>query len=147
MDKQIIFMKAALQQAAIAFENGEVPIGAIVVFKGKIIARAYNQVEQLKDATAHAEMIAMTSAMQFVGGKYLKDCTVYTTLEPCVMCAGAIHHAGINNIVYGAKDPSSGFVSKTNNLFSKKSQIRSGVLEKECAELLQAFFKKKREES
>ncbi|MBS9774775.1 MAG: nucleoside deaminase [Tenacibaculum sp.] len=140
----VYFMKKALQQAEVAFEKGEVPVGAIIVFKNKIIAKAYNLTETLNDVTAHAEMQAYTSASDFLGGKYLKECTLYVTLEPCQMCAGASYWAQIGKIVYGASEPKLGFsVLKTK--LHPKTEVISGVLENECGELLKKFFSEKRD--
>ncbi|MDB0614259.1 nucleoside deaminase [Tenacibaculum dicentrarchi] len=137
------FMKQALQEAQIAFDKGEVPVGAIVVFKDKIIARAHNLTEMLTDVTAHAEMQAFTSASDFLGGKYLKDCTLYVTLEPCQMCAGASYWAQIGKIVYGASEPKLGF-SVLQTKLHPKTKVISGVLEEECGFLLKKFFAEKR---
>ncbi|WP_370424574.1 nucleoside deaminase [Tenacibaculum dicentrarchi] len=137
------FMKKALQEAQIAFDKGEVPVGAIVVFKDKIIARAHNLTEMLTDVTAHAEMQAFTSASDFLGGKYLKDCTLYVTLEPCQMCAGASYWAQIGKIVYGASEPKLGF-SVLQTKLHPKTKIVAGVLEEECGFLLKKFFVEKR---
>ncbi|MGB5699662.1 nucleoside deaminase [Muriicola sp.] len=137
------FMKKALQEAEIAFENGEVPIGAVVVVQGRIIARAHNQTEKLSDVTAHAEMLAITAASNFLGGKYLYDCTLYVTLEPCQMCAGALYWSQIPRIVYGASDPQRGFVATGGNLHPKTTVV-SGILEKEANSLLKQFFIQRR---
>ncbi|CAL2088198.1 nucleoside deaminase [Tenacibaculum dicentrarchi] len=137
------FMKQALQEAQIAFDKGEVPVGAIVVFKDKIIARAHNLTEMLTDVTAHAEMQAFTSASDFLGGKYLKDCTLYVTLEPCQMCAGASYWAQIGKIVYGASEPKLGF-SVLQTKLHPKTKIVAGILEEECGFLLKKFFVEKR---
>ncbi|MCD8404226.1 nucleoside deaminase [Tenacibaculum dicentrarchi] len=137
------FMKQALQEAQIAFDKGEVPVGAIVVFKDKIIARAHNLTEMLTDVTAHAEMQAFTSASDFLGGKYLKDCTLYVTLEPCQMCAGASYWAQIGKIVYGASEPKLGF-SVLQTKLHPKTKIVAGILEEECGFLLKKFFIEKR---
>ncbi|SOU85905.1 nucleoside deaminase [Tenacibaculum dicentrarchi] len=137
------FMKKALQEAQIAFDKGEVPVGAIVVFKDKIIARAHNLTEMLTDVTAHAEMQAFTSASDFLGGKYLKDCTLYVTLEPCQMCAGASYWAQIGKIVYGASEPKLGF-SVLQTKLHPKTKIVAGILEEECGFLLKKFFVEKR---
>lgn len=137
------FMKRALQEAEIAFDKGEVPVGAIIVLKDKIIARAHNLTEMLNDVTAHAEMQAFTAASDFLGGKYLKGCTMYVTLEPCQMCAGASYWTQIDKIVYGASDPDRGFVS-LNTTLHPKTKVVSGILENECAQLLKRFFIEKR---
>ncbi len=137
------FMKKAYQEAENAFDKGEVPVGAIIVFKDKIIARAYNLTETLNDVTAHAEMQAFTAAADFLGGKYLKDCTLYVTLEPCQMCAGASYWTQIGKIVYGASEPERGFVNLKTKLHPK-TKVVGGVLENECASLLKRFFIEKR---
>ena len=137
------FMKQALQEAEIAREKDEVPIGCVIVFKDRIIARGHNLTEQLNDVTAHAEMQAITSAANFLGGKYLKDCTLYVTLEPCQMCTGDLYWSQISKIVFGASDENRGF-QKMGTQVHPKTQVISGVLEKECADLMKAFFKNKR---
>lgn len=137
------FMKKALQEAEIAFENGEVPIGAVVVVQGRIIARAHNQTEKLNDVTAHAEMLAITAASNFLGGKYLYDCTLYVTLEPCQMCAGALYWSQIPKIVYGATDPQRGYSGTGGNLHPK-TKVTRGVLEQEANSLLKRFFIQRR---
>jgi tRNA(adenine34) deaminase len=139
----IYFMKKALQEAETAFGKGEIPVGAIIVFKEQIIARAHNLTEMLNDVTAHAEMQAFTSAADFLGGKYLKDCTLYVTLEPCQMCAGASYWTQIGKIVYGASEPERGFVNLKTTLHPK-TKVVSGILENECAQLLTRFFAEKR---
>ena len=137
------FMKKALQEAEAAFEKGEVPIGAVIVVQDRIIARAHNLTEQLNDVTAHAEMQAITAAANFLGGKYLKDCTLYVTLEPCQMCAGALYWSQIPKIVYAAKDTQRGCGVMGTKLHPK-TKIMGGVLEKEASELLKTFFIQKR---
>ncbi|WP_442265217.1 nucleoside deaminase [Tenacibaculum sp. ZS6-P6] len=137
------FMRKALQEAELAFDKGEVPVGAVIVFKNQIIARAHNLTERLNDVTAHAEMQAFTSAADFLGGKYLRDCTLYVTLEPCQMCAGASFWTQIGKIVYGANEPKSGFTILGTKLHPK-TKVVSGVLEKECAEIMKKFFIQKR---
>lgn len=137
------FMKKALFEAEIAFEKGEIPVGAVIVVDNKIIARAHNLTELLHDVTAHAEMQAITSAANYLGAKYLKDCTLYVTLEPCQMCAGALYWSQISKIVYGASDENRGFVKMGTQLHPKTTVV-SGVLEKECALLMRAFFRLKR---
>jgi len=139
----VYFMTKALQEAETAFDKGEVPVGAVIVFKDQIIARAHNLTETLNDVTAHAEMQAYTSAADFLGGKYLKDCVLYVTLEPCQMCAGASYWTQIGKIVYGASEPKLGFsVLKTK--LHPKTKVVSGVLEEECSLLLKRFFIEKR---
>ena len=137
------FMKKALQEAQSAFDKGEVPVGAIIVHKDKIIARAHNLTETLNDVTAHAEMQAFTAAANFLGGKYLKDCVLYVTLEPCQMCAGASYWAQLDKIVYGASEPERGFVNLKTALHPK-TKVISGILENECSLLLKRFFIEKR---
>ena len=137
------FMKKALQEAEIAFEKGEIPVGAVIVIDNRVIARTHNLTELLHDVTAHAEMQAITSAANFIGGKYLKDCTLYVTLEPCQMCAGALYWSKISKIVFGASDENRGF-QKMGTQLHPKTQVISGVLEKECSDLMKAFFKNKR---
>ena len=137
-------MRVALSEAAKALEKQEVPVGAIVVYNEMIIARAHNLTETLKDPTAHAEMQAITAAANFIGGKYLIDCTIYVTLEPCVMCAGALGWSQVSALVYGANDEKKGFSSIPGSLLHPKTKVYSGVMEKECRELLLKFFKRKR---
>ena len=138
------FMREALKEAQKGFDLDEVPIGAIVVSNDRIIARAHNLTERLNDVTAHAEMQAFTAAAEFLGGKYLHDCTLYVTIEPCVMCTGASYWTQLNKIVYGAKDPKRG-VSKLNiKLSHPKTKITFGVLKEECGALMQKFFNSKR---
>jgi len=139
------FMKEALKQAHIAFSEGEVPVGAVVVCNQKIIARAYNMTEKLNDVTAHAEMIAYTAASEFLGGKYLEECILYVTLEPCVMCAGASFWTRIGKIVFGASDPKRGYQSIDKNIKHKKTTVVSGIHEKECSDILKLFFESKRD--
>lgn len=133
------FMKKALQEAEMAFEKGEIPVGALIVINNTIIARTHNLTELLHDVTAHAEMQAITSAANFLGGKYLKDCTLYVTLEPCQMCAGALYWSQISKIVYGASDEQRGFTSMGTQLHPK-TLVVSGVLAEEAAELMKRFF-------
>lgn len=137
------FMKMALQEAEVAKELDEVPIGCIVVMNNRVIARGHNLTEQLNDVTAHAEMQAITSAANFLGGKYLKDCTMYVTLEPCVMCAGALTWSQISKIVIGARDERRGFINRNLQLHPK-TEVVTGILENECSALVKAFFKEKR---
>ncbi|WP_320816224.1 nucleoside deaminase [Flavobacterium sp.] len=137
------FMRKALVEAEAAFENGEIPVGAIIVVNDKVIARSHNLTELLNDVTAHAEMQAITSAANFLGGKYLKNCTLYVTLEPCQMCAGALYWSQISKIVYGATDESRGFVEMGTQLHPKTNVV-NGVLEKECGDLMKRFFQSKR---
>lgn len=137
-------MKAALAEAIKAFDKQEVPIGAVVVCNDMIIARAHNLTETLKDPTAHAEMQAITAATNFLGGKYLKDCIIYVTLEPCAMCAGAIGWSQATALVYGASDEKKGFRSISDSLLHPKTKVDHGLLEEECRELLMRFFKTRR---
>lgn len=139
----VYFMKKALVEAQTAFDKGEVPVGAIIVLNGQIIARAHNLTETLNDVTAHAEMQAYTAASDYLGGKYLKDCVLYVTLEPCQMCAGASYWAQIGKIVYGASEPKLGF-SVLNTRLHPKTKVIKGVLENECSFLLKKFFAEKR---
>lgn len=138
------FMKIALKEAEKAFYDDEVPVGAIVVCNNTIIAKSYNSVEKLNDVTAHAEMIAITSASEYLGSKYLNDCTIYLTLEPCVMCAGALAWAQISKIVFGAFDGKKGYSLYSKNIFQPKTLVINGILENECSGLMKEFFKKKR---
>ena len=137
------FMREALKQATLAVEHDEVPIGAVIVSDNKIIAKAHNQTELLNDITAHAEMLAITSASNFLGAKYLIDCTLYVTLEPCPMCAGALFHTHISRIVWGADDEKHGF-NRFGNLLHPKTSVTKGVLKDECKKILVEFFNKKR---
>ena len=137
------FMKMALQEAEIALEKDEVPIGCVVVSNNRIIARAHNLTEALNDVTAHAEMQAITSAANFLGGKYLKDCTLYVTLEPCVMCCGALSWAQISKVVIGARDEQRG-KKKKNLSLHPKTEIVVGIMENECSSIVKEFFKSKR---
>jgi tRNA(adenine34) deaminase len=146
------FMREALRQAQKAYATDEVPVGAVVVRQGKIIARAHNQVELLKDATAHAEMLALTEAEAAVGDWRLTDCDLYVTKEPCSMCAGAVVHTRIRRVIFGCLDPSAGAAGSIMNLLqmptlNHRCAITSGVLQKECAAMLQEFFRKRREEA
>ena len=136
-------MRMALQEAEAAKDLPEVPIGCVIVMNNRVIARGHNLTEQLNDVTAHAEMQAITSAANFLGGKYLKDCTMYVTLEPCVMCAGALAWSQISNVVIGARDEKRGFINKNLQLHPK-TEIITGILENECSVLVKAFFKEKR---
>lgn len=137
------FMKKALYEAEQAFEKGEVPVGAVIVIDNKIIARAHNLTELLNDVTAHAEMQAITAASNFIGGKYLHNCTIYVTLEPCQMCGGALFWSQISNVVYGASDPDRGCIS-LNNKLHPKTKIKGGVLADQASSLLKRFFIEKR---
>ena len=138
------YMEQALALAEQAYEEGEIPVGAIVVANHRIIARAYNQTERLNDPTAHAEMLALTAAFDYFGAKYLPECTLFVTLEPCVMCAGAIHWAQLGGLVYGASDDKKGYTRYHQDIPHKKTFVTSGVLEVECRILIQSFFRKMR---
>ena len=138
------FMEIALQQAQIAAEKGEIPVGAVVVCNNRIIAKTHNQTEQLIDVTAHAEIMAITAAAGYLGSKYLKDCTLYVTLEPCLMCAGALFWSQIDRIVYAASDPKRGFEMASKAVLHPKTQVIKGVLEKESRDILEKFFSKLR---
>ena len=138
------YMKQALKEAHRAFDEDEVPIGAIVVCRDQIIARAHNMVERLNDVTAHAEMQAITAAAEALGGKYLNECTLYVTVEPCPMCAGAIGWSQLSRLVYGAPDSKRGYTLIAPHALHPKTQVSSGVLEEECAKLMKNFFAHKR---
>lgn len=137
------FMKKALQEAEIAFEKGEIPVGAIIVVNNKVIAKSHNLTELLNDVTAHAEMQSITAAANYLGGKYLKDCTLYVTLEPCQMCAGALYWSQISKIVFGACDNQRGFETLGTQLHPK-TEVVKGILANEASELMKQFFVKKR---
>lgn len=142
------FMQQALKLAEQAYEEGEIPVGAIVVLnQQRVIAKAYNQTERLHDVTAHAEMLALTSAFNHLGAKYLPDCTLYVTLEPCVMCAGAIHWSQIGGLVYAASDEKKGFTQYNSRIIHPRTQVRQGVLAEESAGLMTSFFKRMRKKS
>ena len=140
------YMKLALAEAQKAFDKGEVPIGAIIVMQDKIIAKGYNQVELMNDSTAHAEIIALTTAYNYLGSKYLPEATLYVTIEPCLMCSGALYWSKIGRIVFGAPDEKNSYrrVAGNNNPFHPKTAIVGGVLEEECSQLMKDFFKKLR---
>ena len=143
-DKDEQFMRKALYEAEMAAEEGEIPIGAVIVCNDRIISRAHNLTEKLHDVTAHAEMQAITAAADLLGGKYLSDCTLYVTVEPCVMCAGAIGWAQIGRIVYGANDEKRGYQLYAPRALHPKAVVTRGVLEAECRQMMQDFFKQKR---
>ncbi|MDO4496477.1 MAG: nucleoside deaminase [Bacteroidales bacterium] len=143
-NNDIKYMREALKEARYAFEEGEIPIGAIVVCRDRIIARTHNLTETLHDVTAHAEMQAITAAAENLGGKYLQDCTLYVTLEPCIMCAGALGWSQISRIVYGAEDPRRGYSSHAPHALHPKTKVESGVLAEECLQLVTDFFKSRR---
>lgn len=140
------YMRQALQQAKQAFEEDEVPVGAIIVLNNQIIARGYNQVEKLTDSTAHAEIIALTAAFNFLGSKYLPEATLYVTLEPCLMCSGALYWSKIGRVLYGADDEKNGYKKTTgeNSPYHPKTTVVCGILKEECALLMKQFFKAKR---
>ena len=138
------FMRQALIEAEEAGDKGEVPVGAIVVCRGTIIARAHNLTETLSDVTAHAEIQAITAAANYMGGKYLTDCTLYVTLEPCIMCAGALGWSQISRIVYGASDPRRGFSIHSPEALHPKTEVISGIMADECLSIVKDFFKSKR---
>ena len=142
--EDINFMRQALAEAKAALAAGEVPIGAVIACNGRIIARGHNMTERLNDSTAHAEMIAITSATEALGGKYLQDCTLYVTVEPCPMCAAATAWAQLGRLVYGAADPRRGYALFSPSLLHPKTQVTSGILEEDCAPLVKEFFKNKR---
>ena len=139
------FMREAFKEAKKAFTEDEVPVGAIIVCDNKIIARAHNMTERLNDVTAHAEMLAFTSATDFLGGKYLNECTLYVTLEPCVMCAGASCWTQLKKVVYGANDEKRGFSKHQENLLHPKTEVTKGIMQQECGEIVKEFFKHKRD--
>lgn len=138
------FMRQALEEARLAFEEGEIPIGAVVVCRGQIIARAHNEVERLKDPTAHAELLAITAATEYMGGKFLSDCQLYVTVEPCVMCAGALFWARLGEIIYGAGEEKFGYRHYAPDIFPRRAKVRGGVLAEEAAELMRSFFATRR---
>lgn len=138
------FMRLALEEAQDAFDEGEVPIGAVIVCQGQVIARAHNQVERLHDPTAHAEILAITAATDYLGGKFLSDCQLYVTIEPCVMCAGALFHARLGVIIYGAGEEKYGYRRYAPELFPRKTLIAGGLLEGEATQLMRDFFASRR---
>ena len=144
MEQDERYMKDALREAGIAAAEDEVPIGAVIVCRGRIIGKGHNMTERLNDPTAHAEMIAITAATEAMGGKYLNDCTLYVTVEPCPMCAGALAWSQIGRVVYGASDPKRGFSLFSPSLMHPKTEVVSGVLAEECSDLVTDFFKNKR---
>ena len=149
MEKQLypdeFFMKEALKEAQKAFDLDEIPVGAVIVNRDRIIARAHNMTQQLQDVTAHAEMIAITSASNYLGAKYLIDCTLYVTLEPCVMCASAMKWAQLDRIVYGAADPREGYTRIGQDLLHVKTRVVPGIMEKASSDLLKKFFLNRRD--
>lgn len=141
------YMKEALKQARISYDQNEIPVGCIVVCNNRIVAKAYNQIEKLNDSTAHAEMIALTSAFNYLGSKYLTDCVIYVTLEPCAMCAGAMYWAQVGKMVYGASDPQKGYTLIGKNILHPKTEIISNILPKECKQIIDKFFNKIRNQN
>jgi len=137
-------MRKALQEAELAYEEGEIPIGAVIVCQDRVISRAHNLTETLHDVTAHAEMQAITAAANQLGGKYLKDCTLYVTVEPCVMCAGALGWSQMSRVVYGASDEKRGYEKYAPHAMHPKCEVTRGVLEEECRSLMQRFFQERR---
>lgn len=144
MNKEEKYMKEALKEAEFARIEDEVPIGAIVVFRDRIVGKGHNMTERLNDPTAHAEMIAITAATEAMGGKYLNDCSIYVTVEPCPMCAAALAWSQIGEVVYGASDPKRGFSKFTPSLLHPKTKVQNGILENECSEIVSSFFRSKR---
>ena len=144
MEDDVKYMKMALAQAQMAASQDEVPVGAVVVCRDKVIGKGHNMTQMLNDPTAHAEMIALTAATQAIGGKYLSDCTIYVTMEPCPMCAAAMAWAQVSRIVYGASDPKRGYSLFSPSLLHPKTTVTSGVLEQECSGLVVNYFKSKR---
>ncbi|MBR3434016.1 MAG: nucleoside deaminase [Bacteroidaceae bacterium] len=144
MADDIFYMKQALQEARCAFDEDEIPVGAVVVCRDRIIARAHNLTERLSDVTAHAEMQAITAASEYLGGKYLNECTLYVTVEPCIMCAGALGWSQIARVVYGAGDEKRGFRRFAPEALHPRTELVSGVMEEECAQLMKEFFQRKR---
>ena len=144
MEQDERYMRDAMLQAQMAASEDEVPIGAVIVCRGRIIGKGHNMTERLNDPTAHAEMIAITAATEAMGGKYLNDCTLYVTVEPCPMCAGALAWSQIGRVVYGASDPKRGFSMFTPSLMHPKTEVVSGVLGEECGNLVTEFFRNKR---
>ena len=144
MEQDEKFMQEALREARLALAEGEIPIGAVVVWKGRIIGRGHNQTERLRDTTAHAEMIAITAGAEAMGGKYLSDCTLYVTVEPCPMCAGALAWSQVGRVVYGAPDPRRGFSLFTPSLLHPRTEAVGGILQESCSALMLEFFKSKR---
>lgn len=144
-DLDQVFMNKAIEEAKKAFEEDEVPIGAVVTCQNKVIGKGYNQTEKLNDITAHAEMLAITAASNHLGGKYMEECTLYVTVEPCVMCAGAIKNARFGRVVFGTYEPKTGFTLFLQEAYYPKTEIKGGVMAQECRSLMQAFFKAKRQ--
>lgn len=144
MEQHESYMRKALEEAIRAAEEGEIPVGAVIVCQGKVIARAHNQTERLNDVTAHAEMLAVTMAANHLGGKYLNNCTLYVTLEPCTMCAGALAWAQLGKLVIGASDPQRGYAHLAPSPLHPRTQVTTGILSEECSRLIKEFFARKR---
>ena len=144
MEQDEKYMREALREARLAADAGEIPIGAVVVWKGRIIGRGHNQTERLHDTTAHAEMLAITSATETMGGKYLNDCTLYVTVEPCPMCAGALAWSQVGRVVYGAPDQRRGYSLFSPYLLHPRTEATGGILQEECVQLMLDFFRDKR---
>lgn len=144
MDRDERYMLMALEEAKAAAAEDEVPVGAVIVYKDRVLGRGHNMSQRLSDPTAHAEMIALTSATSTIGGKYLNDCSLYVTVEPCPMCAAALNWAQIGRIVFGAGDPKRGFSLYSPSLLHPRTEVKSGVLEEECSKLVSDYFKSKR---
>jgi tRNA(adenine34) deaminase len=138
------YMRLALKEATYAFEEDEVPVGAIIICNNKIIGKGYNQTEKLKDVTAHAEMIAITAAANYLGSKFLEDCTIYVTLEPCLMCAAALKWARVSKLAFGARDPKAGYTLISGKVLHPKTEVVAGIMENECGNLVTEFFRQKR---
>lgn len=143
-DKDLQYMRTALNEAMDAFDEDEVPVGAVVVLDDTVIARGHNLTEKLNDATAHAEMMAITAAANHLGAKYLKKCTLYVTLEPCVMCAGAIAHSQLSRVVYGAPDPKKGYTRYNSAILPETISVTGGMMKEECSAMLKNYFRSKR---
>lgn len=144
-DTHLHYMKEALREALLAYDADEVPVGAVIICKNRIIGRGHNLTERLNDVTAHAEMQAFTAAANFLGGKYLNECTLYVTVEPCIMCAGAAYWTQIGQVIYGARDEKKGFLTMSKAILHPKTTLIGGVLEKECSDLMKKFFLEKRQ--
>ena len=144
MEEDVFYMRKALEEARRAFDEEEIPCGAVMVCRGTVIAKAHNLTERLTDVTAHAEMQAITAAADYLGGKYLNECTLYVTVEPCIMCAGALGWSQLGRLVFGASDEKRGYRRFAPEALHPKTQVTSGVLEEECVQLMRDFFKRKR---
>lgn len=144
MENHEFYMQKALMEAKIAAEEGEIPVGAVVVCKDRIIARAHNETERLNDITAHAEMLATTMASAYLGGKYLNECSLYVTMEPCTMCAGALAWAQLGNLIIGAADPQRGYSRLTPPVLHPRTKVTTGIMAQECGQIVKDFFSQKR---